>query len=72
MENQHTYITRPKRNLSGYRKIKEYPDYTLFERVVGDKVLYRECFNNFELYGAVWAVKRPEFKELDVQRRYHW
>lgn len=53
-----TYLTSPKLNKvlnDGYRVIKNYGDYTLFEKVVGGKVLYRECFSNFDLVGEKWA-----------------
>jgi hypothetical protein len=53
-----TYVTTPQltRILNdGYRLIKDYGSYTLFEKVVDGKVLYRECFHNFSLYGTGWA-----------------
>lgn len=54
-----TYITSPqfeKIRRDGFRVVKDYGDYTLCEKVEKGEVLYRECFGNFELYGAKWAT----------------
>lgn len=54
----YTYITTPQYDniiRDGYRKVKDYGNYELYEKVVMGKVLYRECFHKFELYGASWA-----------------
>lgn len=56
-----SYTTEPKHDVyvrQGYRWVKDYETYVLCEKVVDDKILYRECFNKFELYGADWARDR--------------
>lgn len=56
-----TYETHPKYERyiqDGYRPVKDYGDFELFEKVAGDKVLYRECFGKFDLYGAQWSRNR--------------
>ncbi len=56
-----TYETRPKYDMyirEGYRPVKDYGDFELFEKVVDNKVLYRECFGKFDLYGAQWSRNR--------------
>lgn len=53
-----TYVTTPqlKKHLEqGFRLVKEYDTYCLFEKVVHGAILYRECFHKFDLYGAEWA-----------------
>ena len=54
----YTYETTPQLDAilrDGFRKVADYDTYELYEKVVMGKVLYRECFHKFELYGASWA-----------------
>ena len=54
----HTYMQTPQYDSilkRGFRLVKDYPRYCLFEKVDNGTVLYRECFHKFELYGASWA-----------------
>lgn len=53
-----TYLTSPHLNKylnQGFRKVKDYENFCLFEKVEKGKVLYRECFHKFDLYGAEWT-----------------
>lgn len=53
-----SYLTTPQLTKylnQGFRLVKEYDTYCLFEKVVHGEVLYRECFHKFDLYGAQWA-----------------
>ena len=59
--NLNTYETRPKYDnyiREGYVPVKEYENYWLFEKRVGDKFLYYECFHKFDLYGEEWTRNR--------------
>lgn len=59
-----TYLTQPqieKKKAQGFRPVKEYETYWLFEKVVNDVPLYRECFHKFELYGAAYANAPAEY-----------
>ena len=72
----YTYIQTPQYDniiRNGFRKVKEYDNYILFEKVVHNEVLYRECFHKFELYGASWAnspeVHRDGFHYISKEKR---
>lgn len=64
-KNYLTYMTTPQyENVRrrGFRLVRKYRNYSLFEKMVDGKPLYRECFSNFELYGADWAINRQGVK----------
>lgn len=72
----YTYITTPQYDRiirEGFRKVKDYGNYELYEKVVMGKVLYRECFHKFELYGASWAdapsLHRDGFHYITKERK---
>ena len=67
-----SYLTSPKLKKyldEGFRFVEDYGNYCLYEKVVKDEVLYRECFHKFDLYGAEWANDTNNFKPKKRKRK---
>lgn len=67
-----SYLTSPKLKKyldQGFRFVEDYGNYCLYEKVVKDEVLYRECFHKFDLYGAEWANDVNDIKPKKRKRK---